>query len=181
MALSLSLFPPPRLCLACRMYAAMSVPPRHPRHPAGDCQRPSTGPNLPVSPTPAVLRQRSPQQMLEGLRQQLHQRALVRKPYRSPTVRMTADPARGRYRLMVRSPECRHSVGLLSPPPSQPSLRASLLGSRNISATYLQRAGVRARTLADWRIYFTHLFHHLYTGDRSKYHTYKVHIELNYG
>ena len=63
-------------------------------------------------------------------------RALARKFYRSLTGRTNAH----RYPDgSLKAREREDSVGLLSPPPSQPSPRASLLGSRNGSATSLAR------------------------------------------
>src|SRR5258707_5054216 len=69
-------------------------------------------------------------------------RVLAQRPYQSLTARTTTHLARGSPRLMVRSR--RESaktllVSFLHLPPSQPSPRASVFGSRNGSATSLAR------------------------------------------
>ena len=119
----------------------MPMPPRHPAA-AGGRHRPSTAPN-PVSPTPAGgLTASRPRQTFEGHRRQLRQS--IGSEVLQESDREDDRPSRSGQPSPDGSLEAREredSVGLLSPPSSQPSPRASLLGSRNGSATSLTRIG----------------------------------------
>jgi hypothetical protein len=116
----------------------MPMPPRHPA--AGGRQRPSTAPS-PVSHTPTgSLTATRPRQTLEGHRRQL--RHSIGSEVLHESDREDDRPFRSRQPSPDGSLEARErkdSVGLLSPPSSQPSPRASLLGSRNGSSTSLAR------------------------------------------
>src|SRR6266478_2038102 len=119
--------------------------PMHPRHPAagaGGRQRPSTAPN-PASPTPAGgLTATRPRQTLEGHRRQLRQSVgsepLPESDREDDRASRSGQPSPDGS---LEAREREDSVGLLSAPSSQPSPRASLLGSRNGSATSLTRIG----------------------------------------
>ena len=65
--------------------------------------------------------------------------------YMSLTARMSTHPTRDVLRLIAHSrrASAKNSVGLLSAPSSEPSPRASLLGSRNGSSTSLARIRIR--------------------------------------
>ena len=121
---------------------SMPMPPRHPAAGAGGRHRPATAPN-PVSPTPAGgLTATRPRQTFEGHRRELrHERSIGSEL--SPEFDRESDRAsRSGQPSPDGSLEAREredSVGLLSAPSSQPSPRASLLGSRNGSATSLAR------------------------------------------
>jgi hypothetical protein len=126
----------------------MPMPPRHPAA-AGGRQRPSTAPS-PVSPTPTGgLTATRPRQTLEGHRRQL--RHSIGSEVLQESDREDDRPSRSGQPSPDGSLEAREredSVGLLSPPSSQPSPRASLLGSRNGSSTSLARisGAFRSRT-----------------------------------
>ena len=115
----------------------MPMPPRHPAA-AGGRQRPLTAPS-PVSPAPAGLTAMMSRQTFEGrwqLRQSIGSEVL------HDSDREDDRPSRYGQPLPDGSLEARERkdpVSLLSPPSSQPSPRASLLGSRNGSATPLAR------------------------------------------
>ncbi|KAF8497809.1 hypothetical protein F5888DRAFT_1803273 [Russula emetica] len=116
----------------------MPMPPRHPAA-GGGRQRPSTAPS-PVSPTPAGLTATRPRQTFEGHRRQLRQS--IGSEVLQESDREDDRASRSGQPCPDGSPEAREredSVGLLSPPSSQPSPRASLLGSRNGSSTSLAR------------------------------------------
>ena len=113
--------------------------PMPPRHPAAGRQRPSTAPS-PASPTPAGLSATRPRQTFEEHRRQL--RESIGSEVLPESDRESDRPPRSGQPSPDGSLEAREredSVGLLSPPSSQPSPRASLLGSRNGSATSLAR------------------------------------------
>jgi hypothetical protein len=120
----------------------MPMPPRHPAAGASGRHRPATAPN-PVSPTPTGgLTATRPRQTFEGHRRELrHERSIGSEL--SPDYDRESDRAsRSGQPSPDGSLEAREredSVGLLSAPSSQPSPRASLLGSRNGSATSLAR------------------------------------------
>ena len=113
----------------------MPMPPRHPAA-AGGRQRPSTAPS-PTSPTPVGLMATRPRQMFEGRRQL---RQSIGSEVLHESHREDNRPSRSGQPSPDGSLEARereNSVGLLSPPSSQPSPRVSLLGSRNGSSTSL--------------------------------------------
>jgi hypothetical protein len=117
----------------------MPMPPRHPAA-AGGRQRPSTAPN-PVSPTPASgLTTTRPRQTLEGHRRQLRQsigsEVLQESDREDDRASRSGQPSPDGS---LEAREREDSVGLLSAPSSQPSPRASLLGSRNGSSASLAR------------------------------------------
>jgi hypothetical protein len=116
------------------------MPPHHPAAGAGSRQRPSTAPNL-ISLTPAGgLTAAYPRQTFEGYRRQLHQS--IGSELVPESDREDDRPSRSGQSSPDGSLEAREredSVGLLSPPSSQPSPRASVLDSRNGSATSLAR------------------------------------------
>jgi hypothetical protein len=132
----------------------MPVPPRHPAA-GGGRQRPSTAPS-PVSPTPAGLTATRPRQTFEGHRRQLRQiigsevlQESDREDNRAPrSGRPSPDGS-------LEARELEDSAGLLSPPSSQPSPRASHItavrhpsrGSVALSAPALAR-GIPARARA---------------------------------
>jgi hypothetical protein len=109
----------------------MPMPPRHPAAPGGR-QRPSTAPS-PVSPIPAGgLTTTRPRQTFEGHRRQ--QRHSIGSEVLHESDCEDERPPRSGQPSPDGSLEAREredSVGLLSAPSSQPSPRASLLGSRN--------------------------------------------------
>jgi hypothetical protein len=126
----------------------MPMPPRHPIV-GGGRQRPSTAPN-PVSPTPAGgLTASRPRQTFEGHRRQLREsigsEVLQESDREDDRASRSGQPSPDGS---LEAREREDSVGLLSPPSSQPSPRASLLGSRNGSATSLARisGAFRSRT-----------------------------------
>jgi hypothetical protein len=94
----------------------------------------------PVSPTPSRLTAMGPQQTFERHRWQLRLRQSIgsevlpesdrEDDYASHSGQPSPDGS-------LEVCKCEDSVGLLSPPSSQPSRRASLLGSCNGSATFL--------------------------------------------
>jgi hypothetical protein len=112
-----------------------------PRHPAagGGRQRPSTAPG-PVSPAPTGgLTATRPRQTFEGrrqLRQSIGSEVLQEPDREDDRASCSGQPSPDGL-LEARKRE--DSVRLLSPPSSQLSPRASLLGSRNGSATSLAR------------------------------------------
>ena len=113
----------------------MPMPPRHPAA-VGGRQRPSTAPS-PASPTPAGLTATRPRQTFEGRRQL---RQSIGSEVLHESDREDNRPSRSGQPSPDGSLEARereNSVGLLSPPSSQPSPRVSLLGSRNGSSTSL--------------------------------------------
>ncbi|KAF8497822.1 hypothetical protein F5888DRAFT_1613094, partial [Russula emetica] len=116
----------------------MPMPPRHPAA-GGGRQRPSTAPS-PVSPTPAGLTTTRPRQTFEGHRRQLRQsigsEVLQESDREDDRASRSGQPSPDGS---LEAREREDSVGLLSPPSSQPSPRASLLGSRNGSSTSLAR------------------------------------------
>ena len=124
----------------------MPMPPRHPAAGAGGRQRPATAPSpaSPGSPTPAGgLTSTRPRRTFEG-----HHRHLRPDSFGSEALPESDREDDHASRSGQPSPdgslearEREDSVGLLSPPSSQPSPRASLLGSRNGSATSLARIG----------------------------------------
>ena len=129
----------------------MPMPPRHPTA-GGGRQRPSTAPSpaSPTSPTPAGgLTASRPRQTLEGHRRQLRQsigsEVLQESDREDDRASRSGQPSPDGS---LEAREREDSVGLLSPPSSQPSPRASLLGSRNGSATSLARisGAFRSRT-----------------------------------
>jgi hypothetical protein len=109
----------------------MPMPPHHPAAPGGR-QRPSTAPS-PVSPIPAGgLTTTRPRQTFEGHRRQQHH-SIGSEVLHESDCEDERPPSSGQP-LPDGSLEAREredSVGLLSAPSSQPSPRASLLGSRN--------------------------------------------------
>ncbi|KAF8499709.1 hypothetical protein F5888DRAFT_104910 [Russula emetica] len=112
--------------------------PMAPCHPAarGGCQLPSTVPS-PVSPTLAGgLTATRPWQTFEGYLQQLHQsigsEVLLESDREDDCARLGQPLPDGSLEARERE----YSVGLLSPPSSQLSPRASLLSSRNSSLTF---------------------------------------------
>jgi len=125
----------------------MPMPPRHPAV-AGGRQRPSTAPS-PVSPTPAGgLTVTRPRQTFEGHRRQLRQS--VGSDVLQESDREDERPPRSGQPLpdgSLKASEREDSVGLFSAPSSQPSPRASLLGSRNGSSTSLARISDAFRAL----------------------------------
>src|SRR5258708_36760999 len=118
----------------------MPMPPRHPAAGASSRQRPSTAPS-PVSPTPAGgLMAIRPRRTFEGHRRQL--RHSIGSEVVPESDREDDRPPRSGQPSPDGSLEAREredSGGLLSPPSSQPSPRASVFGSRNGSATSLAR------------------------------------------
>jgi hypothetical protein len=122
--------------------------PTSPRRPAaeGGRQRPSTAPS-PVSPTPTGgLTATRPRQTFEG-RRQLRQSIgseVLQEPDREDDRASRSGQPSPDGSLEARERE--DSVGLLSPSSSQPSPRASLLGSRNGSATSLARISGASRS-----------------------------------
>ena len=115
----------------------MPMPPHHPAA-AGGRQRPPTAPS-PVSPTPASLTATRPRQMFEGrrqLRQSIGSEVLHESDREEDRPSHSGQPSPDGS---LEARERENSVGLLSPPSSQPSPRASLLGSRNGSAPSLAR------------------------------------------
>jgi hypothetical protein len=103
-----------------------------PRHPAtgGGRQRPSTAPN-PVPPTPASgLTASRPRQTFDGrrqLRQSIGSEVLQESDRKDDRASRSGQPSPDES---LKAREREDSVGLLSAPSSQPSPRASLLGSR---------------------------------------------------
>ena len=117
----------------------MPMPPRHPAA-GGGRQRPSTAPN-PVSSTPASgLTATRPRQTFEGHRRQMRQsigsEVLQESDREDDRASRSGQPSPDGS---LEAREREDSVGLLSAPSSQPSPRASLLGSRNGSSTSLAR------------------------------------------
>jgi hypothetical protein len=117
----------------------MPMPPRHPAAGAGGRQRPATAPN-PASPTPAGgLSATRPRQTFEEHRlrhESVGSELLPESDRESDRASRSGQPSPDGS---LEAREREDSVGLLSPPSSQPSPRASLLGSRNGSATSLVR------------------------------------------
>jgi hypothetical protein len=91
-----------------------------------------------VSPTPSGLTAMGPQQTFERHRWQLRQsvgsEVLPESDREDDCASRSGQPSRDG---LLEMRKCEDSVGLLSPPSSQPSRRASLLGSCNGSATFL--------------------------------------------
>jgi hypothetical protein len=116
----------------------MPMPPRHPAA-GGGRQRPSTAPN-PVSPSSAGgLTTSRPRQTFEGhhqLRQSIGSEVLQESDREDDRASRSGQPSPDGS---LEAREREDSVGLLSAPSSQPSPRASLLGSRNGSAASLAR------------------------------------------
>ena len=120
------------------------MPPRHPAAGAGGRQRPATapGPASPTSPTPAGgLSATRPRQTFEQPRRHLRPDSaasedLLESDREEDRASRSGQPSPDGS---LEAREREDSVGLLSPPSSQPSPRASLLGSRNGSATSLAR------------------------------------------
>ncbi|KAF8465157.1 hypothetical protein DFH94DRAFT_360910 [Russula ochroleuca] len=116
--------------------------PMPPRHPAAGRHRPATAPN-PVSPTPeGGLTATRPRQTFEGHRRELRHERSIGSELLPESDRESDRASRSGQPSPDGSLEAREredSVGLLSAPSSQPSPRASLLGSRNGSATSLAR------------------------------------------
>jgi hypothetical protein len=115
----------------------MPMPPRH-QAAAGSRQRPLTAPS-PVSPTPAGLTAMGPHQTFEEcgqLRQSISSEVSHESDSEDDRPSRSGLPSPD---SSLEARECEDSVSLLSPPSSQPSPRASLLGSRNGSATSLVR------------------------------------------
>jgi hypothetical protein len=117
----------------------MPMPPRHPAAGAGGRQRPNTAPG-PASPTPGGLSATRPRQTFEQPR---HLRPdsgasdeLLESEREDDRASRSGQPSPDGS---LEAREREDSVGLLSPHSSQPSPRASLLGSRNGSATSLAR------------------------------------------
>ena len=117
------------------------MPPRHPA-PGGGRQRPLTASSH-VSPTSAGLTATRPRQTFEW-RRQLHPSQTIGSEVLHESDREDDCTSRSGQPSPAGSLEARQhgdSVGLLSPPSSQPSRRASLLqvGSRSACATSLTR------------------------------------------
>jgi hypothetical protein len=115
----------------------MPMPPCHPAA-AGGRQRPSTAPS-PASPTPAGLTATRPRQTFEGrrqLRQSIGLEVLHESDREDDRPSHLGQPSPDGS---LEAREREDSVGLVSPPSSQPSPRVSLFGSRNSSATSLTR------------------------------------------
>ena len=120
------------------------MPPRHPAAGAGGRQRPATapGPASPTSPTPAGgLSATRPRQTFEQPRRHLRPDSAASEDLLESDREEDRAPRSGQPSPdgSLEAREREDSVGLLSPPSSQPSPRASLLGSRNGSATSLAR------------------------------------------
>ena len=117
----------------------MPMPPRH-AAPGGGRQRPSTASSH-VYPTSAGLTAMRPRQTFEWCRQ-LHPSQTIGSEVLHESDREDDCTSRSGQPSPAGSLEARQHgdfVGLLSPPSSQPSPRASLLGSRNACATSLAR------------------------------------------
>ena len=118
----------------------MPMPPRHPAAGAGGRQRPATAPS-PTSPTPsggltASRARQTFEQHRRQLRESIGSEVLQESDRESDRASRSGQPSPDGS---LEAREREDSVGLLSPPSSQPSPRASLLGSRNGSATSLAR------------------------------------------
>jgi len=117
----------------------MPMPPRHPAA-GGGRQRPSTAPN-PVSPTPTGgLTATRPRQTFEEHRRQMREsmgsEVLQESDREDDRASRSGQPSPDGS---LEAREREDSVGLLSPPSSQPSPRTSVFGSRNGSSTSLAR------------------------------------------
>jgi hypothetical protein len=133
----------------------MPMPPRHPA--AGTTTRQRAG-SVPVSPTPAggglTATRPPPSSRQQAFEEHHHHRRHLRASIVSSDPLPESDreedrPPRSGQPSPDGSLEAREredSVGLLSPPSSQPSPRASLLGSRNGSAASLARIGSAFRS-----------------------------------
>ncbi|KAI9453375.1 hypothetical protein F5148DRAFT_1277448 [Russula earlei] len=124
----------------------MPMPPRHPAAGAGGRQRPATAPDQ-VSPTPAGgLTATRPRQTFEEHRHlrpdSMGSEILPESDREDDRASRSGQPSPDGS---LEAREREDSVGLLSAPSSQPSPRASLLGSRNGSATSLTRIGTAFR------------------------------------
>jgi len=117
------------------------MPPRHPAAGAGGRQRPATAPG-PASPTPVGgLSATRPRRTFEQPRRHLRpdsaaSEELLEEDREEDRASRSGQPSPDGS---VEAREREDSVGLLSAPSAQPSPRASLLGSRNGSATSLTR------------------------------------------
>ncbi|KAI0251640.1 hypothetical protein BJV78DRAFT_1282308 [Lactifluus subvellereus] len=122
----------------------MPMPPRHPAAGASGRQRAGSVP-VPATPTPAGgLTATRPRQQAAYEEHRQHLRASVGSDPLPESDREEERPSRSGQPSPDGSLEAREredSVGLLSPPSSQPSPRASLLGSRNGSTASLARIG----------------------------------------
>ncbi|KAH9953468.1 hypothetical protein BC827DRAFT_134941 [Russula dissimulans] len=119
------------------------MPPRHPAAGASGRHRPTTTPT-PVSPTPAGgLTDTRPRHTFEERHRYLRpdsmgSQVLPESDREEDRASRSGQPSPDGS---LEAREREDSVGLLSPPSSQPSPRASILGSRNGSATSLVRIG----------------------------------------
>ena len=118
----------------------MPVRPHHPATGAGSRQRPSTAPSS-ISPSPAgSLAATRPWQTFEGhhrqLRQSIDSEVVPESDRKDDRPSHSGQPSPDG---LLEPREREDSVGLLSPPSSQPSPIASVFGSRNGGATSLAR------------------------------------------